>query len=233
MLDQYCVGCHNEDDRVADLLLDKLDIAHLSEHAELGEKIIRKLRAGLMPPSGMPRPTPAAMESLIRSMENQLDKAAVTNLTAPGIHRLNRTEYANAIRDLLALEVDATKFLPSDDSTRGFDNIAGALKLSPALMEAYLSAAGKISRLAIGDVSAPTQAVFEVPADTAQNFHIEGLPFGTRGGILIKYQFPADGEYSFKVKGVTGYFQAVLGWRQRRATGSHRRWRTGEALRLG
>ena len=211
MLDQYCVGCHNEDDRVADLLLDKLDIAHLGDHGELGEKIVRKLRAGLMPPSGMPRPTPAAMESLIRSMESQLDKAAVTNLTAPGIHRLNRTEYANAVRDLLALEVDATKFLPSDDSTRGFDNIAGALKLSPALMEAYLSAAGKISRLAIGDVSAPTQAVFEVPADTAQNFHIEGLPFGTRGGILIKYQFPADGEYSFKVKGVTGYFQAVLG----------------------
>jgi hypothetical protein len=211
MLDQYCVGCHNEDDRVANLLLDKLDIAHLADHAELGEKIIRKLRAGLMPPSGNPRPVPAAMESLIRSMESQLDKAAVTNLTAPGIHRLNRTEYANAVRDLLALEVDATKFLPSDDSTRGFDNIAGALKLSPALMEAYLSAAGKISRLAIGDVSAPTQAVFEVPADTAQNFHIEGLPFGTRGGILIKYQFPADGEYSFKVKGVTGYFQAVLG----------------------
>ena len=110
-----------------------------------------------------------------------------------------------------ALEVDATKFLPPDDSTHGFDNIAGALTLSPALMEAYLSAAGKISRLAIGDVSAPTQAVFEVPADTAQNYHIEGLPFGTRGGILIKYQFPADGEYTFKVKGVTGYFQAVLG----------------------
>jgi hypothetical protein len=164
-----------------------------------------------MPPSGLPRPTPDAMESLIRSMESQLDKAAVANLIPPGIHRLNRTEYANAIRDLLALEVDATKFLPSDDSTRGFDNIAGALKLSPALMEAYLSAAGKVSRLAIGDISAPTQAVFEVPADTAQNFHIEGLPFGTRGGILIKYQFPADGEYSFKVKGVTGYFQAVLG----------------------
>ena len=127
------------------------------------------------------------------------------------MHRLNRTEYTNAIRDVLALNVDATKFLPPDDSTRGFDNIAGALTLSPALMEAYLSAAGKISRLAVGDVSAPTQAVFEVPADTAQNYHIEGLPFGTRGGILIKYQFPADGEYTFKVKGVTGYFQAVLG----------------------
>jgi hypothetical protein len=144
-------------------------------------------------------------------MEGELDRAAVTHLPAPGLHRLNRTEYTNAVRDLLALEVDASTFLPADDSTRGFDNIAGALTMSPALMEAYLSAAGKISRLAIGDVAAPTQAVFEVPSDTAQNYHIEGLPFGTRGGILIKHQFPADGEYAFKVKGVTGYFTAVLG----------------------
>ena len=127
------------------------------------------------------------------------------------MRRLNRAEYANAIRDLIALEVDATKFLPADDSTHGFDNQAGTLTMSPALMEAYLSAAGKISRLAIGDVSSPTQAVFDVPPDTAQNYHVEGLPFGTRGGILIKYNFPADGEYTFKVKGVTGYFQAVLG----------------------
>ena len=125
------------------------------------------------------------MESLIRWMESELDRSAVTHLPAPGLHRLNRTEYANAIRDVLGLEVDATKFLPSDDSTRGFDNIAGALTMSPALMEAYLSAAGKISRLAIGDVTAPTQEVFEAPADTAQNYHIEGLPFGTRGGMLI------------------------------------------------
>ena len=210
-LDKYCVSCHNEKTKTADLMLDKLDAAHLSNHAEIAEKVIRKLRAGMMPPSGMSRPDAATMETLIRSMEGQIDRAATINLLPPGIHRLNRTEYANAIRDLLALEVDATKFLPADDSTRGFDNIAGALTLSPALMEAYLSAAGKISRLAIGDVSAPTQAVFEVPADTAQNHYIEGLPFGTRGGILIKYQFPADGEYSFKVKGVTGYFQAVLG----------------------
>src|SRR5207249_4386073 len=141
----------------------------------------------------------------------ELDRSAVTNLPPPGLHRLSRTEYANAIRDLLALDVDATKFLPPDDSTHGFDNIAGALTMSPALMEAYLSAAGKISRLAIGDISAPTQAVFDVPADTAQNSHIEGLPFGTRGGILIKHQFPADGEYTFRVKGVTGYFTRVLG----------------------
>jgi hypothetical protein len=172
---------------------------------------VRKLRAGVMPPMGLRRPDPATTESLIRWMEDQLDRGTPKQIPPPGLHRLNRTEYANAVRDLLAVQVDATKFLPGDDSTAGFDNIAGALTMSPALMEAYLSAAGKISRLAIGDVTAPTQAVFEVPADTAQNYHIEGLPFGTRGGILVKYQFPADGEYAFKVKGVTGYFTAVLG----------------------
>ena len=211
VIDEYCVVCHNKTAKTANLLLDQLDIAHLGDHAELGEKIVRKLRAGMMPPSGMERPDPAAREALISWMEKEIDRSAGTYLPAPGIHRLNRTEYTNAIRDVLGLQVDAAKFLPSDDSTHGFDNIAGALTLSPALMEAYLSAAGKIARLAIGDVSAPTQAVFEVPPDTAQNYHIEGLPFGTRGGIRIKYQFPADGEYTFKVKGVTGYFQAVLG----------------------
>ncbi len=211
LVDQYCVTCHNARLKTANLLLDQLDLAHLGDHAEVGEKVIRKLRAGMMPPTGMRRPDPATLQSLIRWMENELDRSAVTHLPPPGLHRLNRTEYANAVRDLLGLEVDATKFLPSDDSTHGFDNMAGTLTMSPALMEAYLSAAGKISRLAIGDVSAPTQAVFDVPPDTAQNYHIEGLPFGTRGGILINYQFPADGEYTFKVKGVTGYFQAVLG----------------------
>jgi hypothetical protein len=211
VLDKYCVVCHNSKLKTANLELDKLDLAHLGDHAEIGEKVVRKLRAGMMPPTGMPRPDAAVLDALITSMEKELDRSAISYLPAPGLHRLNRTEYTNAIRDVLGLQVDAAKFLPADDSTRGFDNIAGALTLSPALMEAYLSAAGKISRLAIGDVSAPTQAVFEVPADTAQNYHIEGLPFGTRGGILIKYQFPADGEYSFKVKGVTGYFQAVLG----------------------
>src|SRR5207249_4453063 len=150
------------------------------------------------PPTNNRRPDAATMESLIRGMETTLDRAAVPHLPPPGLHRLNRTEYTNAIRDLLNLQVDATKFLPADDSTRGFDNIAGALTMSPALMEAYLSAAGKISRLAIGDVSAPSQVVFDVPPDTAQNSHIEGLPFGTRGGILIKHQFPADGEYTFR-----------------------------------
>jgi cytochrome c5 len=211
LIDQYCVTCHNSRAKTADLMLDQLDLAHLGENAEIAEKVVRKLRAGLMPPTNMKRPDPATMEALIRWMENELDRSAVTYLPAPGLHRLNRTEYSNAIRDLLALEVDATKFLPADDSTRGFDNIAGALTMSPALMEAYLSAAGKISRLAMGDVSAPTQAVFESAPDTAQNHHIDGLPFGTRGGMLVKYEFPADGEYTFRVKGVTGYFQRVLG----------------------
>ena len=211
LIDQYCVTCHNARLKTANLLLDELDLAHLKDHADIGEKVVRKLRAGMMPPTGIRRPEPAKLESLVHALETELDRGAVPRLPPPGLHRLNRTEYANAIRDLLALDVDATKFLPPDDSTRGFDNIAGALTMSPALMEAYLSAAGKISRLAVGDVSAPTQAVFDAPADTAQNYHIDGLPFGTRGGMLIKYQFPADGEYSFKVKGVTGYFQAVLG----------------------
>ena len=211
LVNQYCVTCHNARLKTANLLLDQLDLANLGAHPEIGEKVVRKLRAGLMPPTGSRRPDAATYESLIRGMESTLDRSAVVHLPAPGLHRLNRTEYANAIRDVLALEVDATKFLPSDDSTRGFDNIAGALTMSPALMEAYLSAAGKISRLALGDVSAASQVVFDVPADTAQNYHIEGLPFGTRGGMLIPYEFPADGEYTFKVKGVTGYFQAVLG----------------------
>ena len=211
VMDQYCISCHNTKLKTANLLLDELDLAHLGEHAATGEKVVRKLRAGLMPPTGMPRPDPATLESMIQWMETELDRSAETHLPAPGLHRMNRTEYTNAIRDLLHLEVDATKFLPVDDSTRGFDNQAAALTISPALMEAYLSAAGKISRLAIGNFMAPTQWVRDVAADTAQNHHIEGLPFGTRGGIKFDHQFPADGDYTFNVKGVTGYFQAVLG----------------------
>ena len=211
LVNQYCVTCHNAKLKTANLLLDELDLGSLAAHPAVAEKIIRKMRAGLMPPTGARRPDPATLESLISWMEGELDRAAKPHLPPPGLHRLNRTEYANAIRDLLALEVDTTKFLPVDDSTHGFDNIAGALTMSPALMEAYLSAAGKISRLALGHVDGATQWVWDVPPDTAQNHHIEGLPFGTRGGILIPHHFPADGEYTFNVKGVTGYFQAVLG----------------------
>ena len=198
--------------KTADLLLDQLDLAHLGDH--VGHRRKSRPEASRRPDAADGRPASRSGGARVadpRDGKHARSRARRFICLPPGLHRLNRTEYANAIRDLLALEVDATKFLPADDSTRGFDNIAGALTMSPALMEAYLSAAGKISRLAIGDVSAPTQAVFDVPPDTAQNYHVEGLPFGTRGGMLIKYQFPADGEYSFKVKGVTGYFQAVLG----------------------
>jgi hypothetical protein len=197
LVDKYCVTCHNARLKTADLKLDELDMTNLAEHADVAEKVVRKMRAGLMPPTNMPRPDAATFEGLISWMERELDKSKEQHLPAPGLHRLNRVEYANAIRDLLALEVDASKFLPTDDSTHGFDNIAGALTMSPALMEAYLSAAGKISRLALGSATAPTQWVWDVPADTAQNHQIEGLPFGTRGGIRIEHEFPADGEYAF------------------------------------
>ncbi len=199
LLDQYCVGCHNAKLKTAGLLLDELDLTRLADHSEIAEKVIRKLRAGMMPPTGMPRPDPATREALIGWMEKEIDGHATVNLPAPGLHRLNRTEYANVIRDLLDLEVDSTKFLPSDDSTHGFDNIAGALTMSPALMEAYLTAAGKISRLAMGAVTDPAQVVYPVPESASQNYHIDGLPFFTRGGILIKHEFPADGEYVFKI----------------------------------
>jgi mono/diheme cytochrome c family protein len=211
LMDKYCVTCHNGRAKTAGLELDSFDLTKLKEHAELGEKIILKLRSGMMPPQGAQRPDAATLGTLISALENELDRNAPPYLEAPGLHRLNRTEYTNAIRDLLNLQVDASKFLPGDDSTRGFDNQAAALTMSPALMEAYLSAAGKIARLAIGESAAAQQKVFDVPPDTAQNYHVEGLPFGTRGGILIPYEFPTDGEYSFNVKGVTGYFQAVLG----------------------
>ena len=214
LIDQYCVGCHNPESAIGQqtgLFLDQLDLENLGEHAEIGESVLRKLRAGLMPPEGIQRPDQATLDSLINWMENEIDRTAETHIPAPGLHRLNRAEYTNTIRDLLALEIDATDFLPSDDSSHGFDNMAGTLTMSPALMEAYLSAAGKISRLAIGSETAPTLLVFDVPVDTVQDYHIEGLPFGTRGGMLIEHVFPADGEYVFTVKGMTGYFTRVLG----------------------
>ncbi len=214
LLDQYCVGCHTAGTNVGDqtgLFLDEFDLASLGDHVEIGENILRKVSAGLMPPSGARRPSPEELASLVKWMEDEIDGNSEIHLPAPGLHRLNRAEYTNAIRDLIALEIDAADFLPSDDSSHGFDNMAGTLTMSPALMEAYLSAAGKISRLAIRSETAPTMKVFDAPLDTAQNNHVEGLPFGTRGGLLLEHEFPADGEYVFTVKGMTGYFTRVLG----------------------
>ena len=205
LLNQYCVVCHNEKMKKAGqpsglaITLDTLDVAHVEQDPQDWERVVHKVRAGMMPPAGMPRPKPAVFEAAIVWLENELDKHAVANLPPPGLHRLNRTEYKNAIRDLLAVDIDPGKYLPSDDSTRGFDNIAGALTLSPALLEGYTSAAGKISRLAIGDVTAPSQTPYHVPEDTSQDYHIEGMPFGTRGGMIVQHEFPADGDYSIKI----------------------------------
>src|SRR5690606_37684233 len=214
LIDQYCTKCHNFDDYAGGIDLEGVGAHNVADMAEVGEHVIKRLRAGMMPPEGEERPEHQVLLSLAASLEQAIDEQAAAqggHLPAPGLHRLNRTEYTNAIRDLLGLNIDATKFLPADDSSYGFDNMAGTLTTSPALMEAYLSAAGNISRLAVGTETAPTLAVFDVPVDTSQNGHIPGLPFGTRGGMLIEHEFPADGEYVFTVKGMTGYFTAVLG----------------------
>jgi len=206
-----CVECHNAIDLTGDLDLESLSLDDVAAHAETWETVIAKLRAGLMPPGDRQALERETRDDLVAYIENEIDTHAEPHLPPPGLHRLNRAEYTNAVRDLLGLNVDATKFLPPDDSSHGFDNMAGTLTTSPALMEAYLSAAGRISRLALGTETAPTLAVFDVPHDTSQNTHVEGLPFGTRGGMLIEHEFPADGDYIFTVKGMTGYFTRVLG----------------------
>jgi hypothetical protein len=214
LINEYCSKCHNFEDYSGGIDLEGIGVHNIAEYPEIGEMVIKRLRAGMMPPTGEPRPEYQAVQNLAASLELAIDEQAALNtafLPPPGLHRLNRTEYTNAIRDILALTIDASTFLPPDDSSNGFDNMAGTLTTSPALMEAYLSAAGKISRLAIGTETAPTLAMFDVPVDTSQNTHIEGLPFGTRGGMLIEHEFPADGEYVFTVKGMTGYFTRVLG----------------------
>lgn len=200
LLDQYCVTCHNQKLKTANLMLDKLDPARVGVDAEAWEKVVRKLRAGMMPPQGMPRPDPAAYEALTVALENELDRSAAAKpkLGAPAIHRVNRTEYANAIRQLLALEIDPASFLPADDSSYGFDNVASGLGVSPALVEGYVSAAAKISRLAMGHDTSPARKVYHVREDYSQEEHIEGLPFGTRGGMLVQHYFPADGEYAIR-----------------------------------
>jgi mono/diheme cytochrome c family protein len=210
LLDKYCVACHNVKARSAGmdsavkLTLDNLDLSQVGPSAAVWERVVRKLRAGQMPPAGMPRPDAATYESMIAWLENELDRQAVPHAPPPGLHRLNRTEYANVVRDLLDLEIDPAKYLPSDDSTYGFDNIAGALGISSTLVEAYISAGQKISRLAMGYPETPTLAVYRTREDTSQDYHVEGLPFGTRGGLLVNHVFPSDGEYTLTVTPIFG-----------------------------
>jgi hypothetical protein len=214
-LDQYCVTCHNQRAKVAGLQLDKLDVTRVEENAETWEKVVRKLRAGMMPPVGARRPDAVTYRALRENLEDELDRAAASKPTvvAPGIHRVNRTEYANAIHDLLGIDIDPAQFLPVDDSSYGFDNIAASLSVSPALVAGYMSAAGKISRLAMGMETAATEKKFSVPADRSGEGYVNGLPMGTRGGMLIKYFFPADGDYVISwlpVRGVHGELYGSL-----------------------
>lgn len=202
VLEEYCIVCHDNQIKTANLSLEAADINTVGDHPEIWEMVIRKLRAGMMPPPGNPRPPLAQYNQLRDWLESQIDSKAAAH-PDPGsvvLHRLNRTEYANAIRDLLDLKLDVTTLLPADDSARGFDNVAGSLTLSPTLLEAYTTAATRIARTAVGFWKSPTAAVYISPADASQNQHIEGLPFGTRGGMAVRHSFPSDGEYKFSVQ---------------------------------
>jgi len=199
MVEQYCLGCHNETAKVGGLSLESVDISNVQAEGEILEKVVRKLSAGMMPPPGMPRPDDSTRQIFVSWLEQELDQAALLNQD-PGrtetFHRLNRTEYKNAIRDLLALDIDVDKLLPPDDSSYGFDNNAGVLRLSQSLMERYLLASRKISRWALGIAPlGPVASTFGLSQDQQQYDRGKGLPFGTRGGIRISYDFPRDGEY--------------------------------------
>jgi hypothetical protein len=203
LVSQYCIGCHSQRLKTGGLVLEGLDPASAPANAETWEKVIRKLRANTMPPVGMPQPAPAARQQFIASLEDQLDRAAQAhpNPGRPILHRLNRAEYANAIRDLLNLEIDAASLLPPDDSAYGFDNISDALGLSPSLQEHYLSAALKIGALAVGDPHvAPGSDTYRIKQDLSQNQHTEGMPIGTIGGTHVRYNFPLDAEYVLQAK---------------------------------
>jgi mono/diheme cytochrome c family protein len=201
LLDRYCVTCHNARLKTGNLALDAFDVSQVGEHPEVWEKVVRKLRGGLMPPAGRPRPDQATQDALVAWLSHELDAAAAAHPN-PGrtetFHRLNRAEYRNAVRDILAVDLDVTELLPGDSASFGFDNMAGALKLSESLMERYLSAARKISRAAIGSTpSGPAAQTYNVSPALRQDEQVEGLPFGTRGGTLITHLFPVDAEYVF------------------------------------
>ena len=211
VLDRYCVVCHNEQLRTAGLTLDTMDVEQIGDGAPVWEKVLRKLRGRAMPPAGMPRPDEATYDSLAGYLEQELDGAR-PNPGRPVLHRLNRAEYSNAIRDLLALEIDGASLLPGDDSGYGFDNIGDVLSVSPMLMERYLSTARKISRLALGHhTGLPDSETYEIPGFLRQEDRAsEDLPFGSRGGIAVRHFFPLDGEYLVKVRLKTSYDGASI-----------------------
>ena len=214
LLTQYCVTCHNARAKAGGLTLDPADLTQAERHAETWEKVIRKLQTGMMPPSGAPRPARPAVDAFVSALQTQIDRAAAAQPFAgtPALHRLNRAEYANAIRDLLALDVDAASLLPPDDSAAGFDNIADVLGVSPALIEGYATAAAKISRLAVGDPSIGLdRATYRAAGNLSQDEHLEGLPLGTRGGLIVRHTFPLNADYDLQIgPGRSGGLGAVV-----------------------
>tara|TARA_B100001123_G_scaffold72463_1_gene81319 strand:- start:1642 stop:4056 length:2415 start_codon:yes stop_codon:yes gene_type:complete len=219
VLDRYCVGCHNDRLQTAGVSLDDLDVGHVATGAETWEKVVRKLRAREMPPPSRPRPEEATYIDFIEWIETELDLASLANPN-PGtetIHRLNRSEYTNAIRDLLALEINGRELLPADDQSYGFDNIADVLSLSTSLLERYMLAAGKIAQLAIGDPSIRSTTVTYSTSPVLMQHHrmSELQPFGTRGGFATKHYFPVDGEYELRIKLERTHGDAIKGLQNR------------------
>ena len=218
LLDRYCVACHNDRARQAGLTLQSIDtgrVGHVAEEVEAWEKVVRKLRGRAMPPPGRPRPEAEAYDAAAHVLETALDSAAAVdpNPGRPPIHRLNRVEYRNAIRDLLALEIDERELLPPDESGYGFDNIADVLAISPVLLDRYMVAAEKISRLALGDAALrPATETYTVPYTLWQEGRMsEDLPFGSRGGLAVRHHFPLDGEYVIKIELQRAYGNHIRG----------------------
>ena len=202
VIDRYCVTCHNQRTKMGGLALDVLDLNAAGRESQTWEKVVRKVRTGMMPPSGAPRPDRPTLDGFAASIESAIDRAARTapNPGAPALHRLNRAEYGNAVRDLLDLPIDAAALLPGDDASEGFDNMASTLSVSPALMQAYVNAAAKISRLAIGDPTTSAElTTYQPPRGMSQAGNREGLPLGTRGGLVVTHVFPLDAEYEFRI----------------------------------
>ena len=213
VIDRYCVTCHNQRTRTSDLALDTVDVTRPSADSEVWENVVRKLRTRMMPPQGVPRPDEATYVALTRWLETELDRAAASapNPGRPLIRRLNRNEYKNAIRDVLALDIDVSSLLPPDDAAFGFDNVSDMLGTSPALLERYLVAADRVSELAVGAPVAPGSSTYRIRQDRSQDQHIEGLPLGSVGGLVVNHHFPQDGEYHFSLALYRTNLEAIRG----------------------
>jgi len=212
LIEQYCIKCHNFEDWAGSLDMEGLDFSHVDAAPETWELMIRKIRIGMMPPVGEERPDNDTMEHFAESIAHQLDETIEVVPSSSSLHRLNRNEYANVIRDLLSLDVDVSTLLPRDNSSEGFDNIAASLGFSPALVQAYTSAAMKISRRAVGDMTTQeSSTIYLPPPSLAQDEHIDGLPLGTRGGMKITHNFPLDAEYDINIGGRLFSFRRGFG----------------------